>query len=438
MVMWPESLRPALTTVGFATELRDLMSRCGERGVDRPQLERIGRLNGHPEWVAAGRFAQQYEQVMLLRAAAGMAAPQATMPALSAAELVGVALETLATDPQLPSAEHRRIQVLLVDDAQHLDPQAARLVTVLAAGAQLTVVAGDYQQTVFGFRGADPRLLDGDAEHTVALTRSHRCAPAVARVVSGVAARLPGATAARRIEGADGPTGSVAVRLAATPRAEAAIIADALRRAHLVDGVPWAEMAVIVRSRSQAGVLTRALTAAGVPVGSAALSSPPADHPAVYALLTTLGGQHHGFDRRAGAEPVDRAHRTARSRRVATTAQINASSRRWGICANLWRAAGRRRHRRHRTRCPARTSGRRAPGAWRTGGRHGVGWARSALRVVGGVESFWAATSLARLAGQRWSGGCSSRPRSGCRHSIVRHRRRLRVTNSRGNRRRIG
>ena len=132
-VVWPAQLRPALLTVGFATELRDLLARCTERGVDPLELQRIGRRNGRPEWVAAGRFAQVYEQVMLLRSAVGMAAPQATVPALGAAELVGAALEAFATDPDLLAAERARVQLLLVDDAQHLDPQAAQLVRVLAA-----------------------------------------------------------------------------------------------------------------------------------------------------------------------------------------------------------------------------------------------------------------------------------------------------------------
>ena len=35
---WPLQLRPALNTVGFATELRDLMARCAERGVDADLL----------------------------------------------------------------------------------------------------------------------------------------------------------------------------------------------------------------------------------------------------------------------------------------------------------------------------------------------------------------------------------------------------------------
>ncbi|WP_157012094.1 UvrD-helicase domain-containing protein, partial [Mycobacterium celatum] len=108
-------------------------------------------------------------------------APQATTPALGAAELVGAALEAFAVDPELLAAQHARIRVLLVDDAQQLDPQAARLVRVLAAGAEVTVIAGDPNQAVFGFRGGDPAALLADDAPAVRLTSSHRCAPAVAR-----------------------------------------------------------------------------------------------------------------------------------------------------------------------------------------------------------------------------------------------------------------
>ena len=158
-VIWPRHLLPALGTVGFANELRDLLARCTERGVEPAVLQRIGRRAGRPEWVAAGQFAQVYEQVMLLRSAVGMAAPQATVPALGAAELVGAALDAFAADPDLLAAERARIRLLLVDDAQNLDPQAALLVRLLAAGAELAVLAGDPNESVFGYRGADPALL---------------------------------------------------------------------------------------------------------------------------------------------------------------------------------------------------------------------------------------------------------------------------------------
>ena len=79
-VAWPTRLRPALATVGFATELRDLLARCAERGVEPVELQRIGRRAGRAEWVAAGRFAQVYEQVMLLRSAVGMAVRRPRFP----------------------------------------------------------------------------------------------------------------------------------------------------------------------------------------------------------------------------------------------------------------------------------------------------------------------------------------------------------------------
>ncbi|HKH52494.1 MAG TPA: ATP-dependent DNA helicase, partial [Mycobacterium sp.] len=294
-VAWPTQLRPALSTVGFANELRDLLARCTERGVDPLALQRIGRSCSRPEWLAAGQFAQAYEQIMLLRSAVGMAAPQATVPALGAAELVGAALEAFASDPELLAAERSRIKLLLVDDAQHLDPQAARLVRVLAAGAELTVIAGDANQAVFGYRGADPSLLRGD-EPAIALTRSLRCAAVIADAITAVARRLPGADAGRHLGGAEGRSGSLAVRIGATPHAESALIADALRRAHLVDGGPWSEMTVIVRSVPRLGAaLARALVASGVPVESA-VNAPLADQPAVRALLTVLEATAYGLD----------------------------------------------------------------------------------------------------------------------------------------------
>jgi ATP-dependent exoDNAse (exonuclease V) beta subunit len=61
--------------------------------------------------------------------------------------------------------------------------------------------------------------------------------------------------------------GRVRIVVAASASQEAALVADTLRRAHLLDRVPWSAMAVLVRSAvRQAPMLRRALTAAGVPV----------------------------------------------------------------------------------------------------------------------------------------------------------------------------
>jgi superfamily I DNA/RNA helicase/RecB family exonuclease len=331
---WPVELRAALGTAGFAAELRELLTRCAERGVDPQQLERVGRLSGRPEWAAAGRFARNYEQVMLLRAAVGTAAPQATTPAVGAAELVGAALEAFAVDPDLLAAERARIGVLLVDDAQQLDPQAALLARVLAAGAELTLLAGDPDQAVFGFRGAEPTALLGEGTPSVTLTTSYRCAPGVARAVSGIAGRLPGGGG---IEGTGDDSGSVMVKLAASANAEAAMIADVLRRAHLLDGVPWSQMAVVVRSvpRAAAG-LPHALARAGVPVAPSTVTGPLAAQPAAQALLTVLAATADGLDGEQALAlltgPIGRVDPVSlrQLRRTLRRAEIEGSSREFG------------------------------------------------------------------------------------------------------------
>ncbi|HEY8480700.1 MAG TPA: UvrD-helicase domain-containing protein, partial [Spirillospora sp.] len=57
---WPERLRPALATRGFAEELRDFMLRAVERGYFAEDLVALGRLRGRDDWVAIGAFMKRY------------------------------------------------------------------------------------------------------------------------------------------------------------------------------------------------------------------------------------------------------------------------------------------------------------------------------------------------------------------------------------------
>ena len=111
--LWPEWIRPALTTVGFARELRDLISRAAERGLDGAALRALGEDAGEPAWIAAGQFATDFERIQLLRASVGAAREEEISPALDAAELVGAVLEGLATHPDILARERQRLELLL-------------------------------------------------------------------------------------------------------------------------------------------------------------------------------------------------------------------------------------------------------------------------------------------------------------------------------------
>ncbi|HEY1968586.1 MAG TPA: ATP-dependent DNA helicase [Pseudonocardia sp.] len=350
---WPDRLRPALGVPGFAAELRELLLRAAERGLGPYELAELGTRLDLPEWVAAGRFFLTYEQVNQLRGAAGSEAPQATAPALDAAELVAAALDVLVADSDLLATERARVRHLLVDDAQDLDPQQMELVNLIGATAETFLLAGDPDQAVLGFRGADPNALrdaDPDGTRTVLLTSDHRAAAPLRAATARVAARLPGASPTRRRQGPpavdgraavpdrhpardaigpDGGTGSVSgngtgsgpdggtqggrdggvgsafdgtdrapgmppagvvsVKVFSSAAQEAGWVADRLRRAHLVDRVPWSEMAVLVRSTTRSlPVLRRALLAAGVPMAVPPDELPLSRQPSVVPLLLLL------------------------------------------------------------------------------------------------------------------------------------------------------
>ncbi|MFD5174289.1 ATP-dependent helicase [Nocardia sp. NPDC058379] len=322
--LWPPRLHPALALGGFAEQLRDLMLRATERGLGPEDLMALGREHDNDAWVAAGRFFQRYEEASMLRWSVGVAAPEATAPALDAAELVGAALDALAGDRNLLAAERDRIRYLLVDDAQHLDPQAATLVRAIGSGSASAVVTGDPDQAVFTFRGADSRFLvdlDTVPQRRIILRHNHRSGEPIRLATARIAARLPGSARHRVLPGqhADPPMSadhasrpstsgdagpdrsghsgggstaasapgradeipdhevesSVRVRVLSTAAKEAALIADHLRRAHLTDGIPWSSMAVIVRSVPLSlAPLRRALLAAGVPVRRPAVAEP--------------------------------------------------------------------------------------------------------------------------------------------------------------------
>jgi superfamily I DNA/RNA helicase len=105
-----------------------------------------------------------------------------------------------------------------------------------------------------------------------------------------VAAGLGGTGAHRGLQSADGlDDGEVSVAVLRSETQEAQFVAGQLREAHLLHGMPWSQMAVVVRSTALSlPVLRRALGAAGVPVEVATEEVPLGAQPVVQSLLTLL------------------------------------------------------------------------------------------------------------------------------------------------------
>ncbi|MPZ60007.1 MAG: AAA family ATPase [Propionibacteriales bacterium] len=295
-VGWPSSLEQALRTRGFAEQLRTALARARELSLDPVDLQRIADSGALPEWSAVAEFFEEYLDVL------------DAQNHIDYAELVHRAVR-LTEDPDVRRQLREEFRAIFVDEYQDTDPAQVRLLQALGGDGRDLVVVGDPDQSIYGFRGADVRGIlrfprefrtrSGDPAPVLPLRTTRRFGPRLLTASRRVAAGLgvsggiePAAFEAFRTprsEGCPYGAGRVDALTFTSSGAELAHLADLLRRAHLEDGIPWTEMAVLVRSGLRSiPPLRRALVGAGVPVEVATDEVPLRQEPAVQPLLLGL------------------------------------------------------------------------------------------------------------------------------------------------------
>ncbi|MFJ8109785.1 ATP-dependent helicase [Streptomyces sp. NPDC096132] len=291
-VRWPDDLRACLTTRGFADEVRAVLARSRELGLGPDALDAFAARIGRPDWRAAAAFLAEYLDVLDLHGV------------IDYAELVHRAV-LLAQRPETAGRLAAQYDAVYVDEYQDTDPAQVRLLHALAGGGRTLVAFGDPDQSIYTFRGADvngildfPRAFPrpGGRPAPVEVLRTSRRSGAGLLAATRLLTqrmpltRLPAEKVRAHRELAPAREGGrVEVYTYPTPGTELDNVADILRRAHLEDGVPWGEMAVLVRAGSRSiPTVRRALTAAGVPLDIDGDDLPLRHEPAVAPLLTAL------------------------------------------------------------------------------------------------------------------------------------------------------
>ena len=309
-VTWPGLPTEATGSRAFRSELRNLLARAGELGVNADELADLGRRLEVPVWGPASQ---------LLRTWDAQGRPSAERRAqtrkMDTARLQDRAVEALSSwDSDAVTVPRPVPDLVLVDDYQDCTAATARLLTALATPdpdghrAQI-VVLGDPDVAVETFRGGTPSLLIAAEDHSglaatrLRLTTCYRGNPGIAAVVADQSARVPvtGTTAHRQTTpasrsaarpssdatGDEHPAAAAGVEviLASSTWQEHAHVARALRLEHVHHGIAWSQMAVIVRSAADAETLARDLRRRGVPLASRTPAVLLRAEPAAAALL---------------------------------------------------------------------------------------------------------------------------------------------------------
>ena len=308
---WPVDLHDGedkkgnpLLTQGFIRELRDLIMRANERGINPEQLAERGKQVGEKYWAPAADFWSRYKEIMAIREDAAGDAKMRIDPS----ELISVTIAYLKSNEALRAQIQARFKTIMVDEFQESDP-AQRALLELICGSDF-VIAYDGDSAVGRFRGADPdglksevdKYLAKGAEH-ISLTNSYRSRPEIFEIAQSVTSqfRAPSPTRKRTCTYSEKPALDKAFDLARlrSQSEEAQYIAYHFKRAHLMHGIPYSQMAVILRTAgTQGSALRRAFAQVSIPVAGdlEALSANPALAPFILLARVATGGQVLNLD----------------------------------------------------------------------------------------------------------------------------------------------
>ncbi|HEX2052549.1 MAG TPA: ATP-dependent DNA helicase [Actinomycetota bacterium] len=262
-----------LTERAFVDEVADFCLRVEQRGDNSQSLSELTRLK--PEWAEVVAFVDTYREWMKSHSR------------MDYAQLISAAVRLLDTDPRVAAALHDRFPHVLVDDGQDMGPLHRELLRRLPT--ENLVVAADPDSGVETYRGADPDWVHGfekefGPHRAIALTAGRRVGSPLAEALNRMIGNNDESD--HRPSAAAPDSTSFDCRQYQSTVEEVAAIARELRRHHVMEGVPWSQMAVLLsQPRQMLAPLQRALEQCEVPYQPLQGDRPLASEPVVRCFL---------------------------------------------------------------------------------------------------------------------------------------------------------
>jgi DNA helicase-2/ATP-dependent DNA helicase PcrA len=188
---------------------------------------------------------------------------------LTYGQLISCAVAELGK-PAVAAAVHGTLRHLIVDEYQDVNPAQERLIELLTGPQVELCVVGDDDQAIYQWRGSDVSNIVGfttryPGVRTFSITENRRSRPRIVSAADGFAGSIPGRLDKKMLAVRPPADIEVVTWSAETEAQEAERIADTIRRLHDT-GLPYRDIAVLVRGRPAYPALLAAFDAHGVPV----------------------------------------------------------------------------------------------------------------------------------------------------------------------------
>jgi DNA helicase-2/ATP-dependent DNA helicase PcrA len=222
-------------------------------------------------------------------------------------DLILLPVELLEADRELADHYRQRWPWISIDEYQDIDDGQYRLVRQLAPPDGNLCAIGDPDQSIYGFRGANPQVFlrftqDYPGARTVQLTRNYRSSQTI--VAAALQAISPSSLVQDRVlESLSENAERIVFQTCPTDRAEAEFVVHTNERliggstffsldsgrvaTHEGESLAFRDFAVLYRTAAQAAVLAEAFSRSGIPFQRKSHDR-LCDRPAVQALIAWL------------------------------------------------------------------------------------------------------------------------------------------------------
>jgi superfamily I DNA/RNA helicase len=183
-------------------------------------------------------------------------------------DLLLLPLRLFREHPDVLEACRAQFRYLMVDEYQDTNAAQFELVRALAAKHRNLCVVGDDDQSIYGWRGAEPANLLELERHfpevrVIKLEQNYRSTTTILEAANALIRHNP-RRREKRLWSALGTGAKILLHTFADEEEEARAVVEQIEADRLVRRVPWSHQAVLFRTNGQARPLETALRRAGV------------------------------------------------------------------------------------------------------------------------------------------------------------------------------